>query len=140
MISYLQRAICKFEYARRTRHIICTHTHTHTHSGTRTHRGTETETHRRTQRQLEPHNRSRIGFRMLSSVVQAAPMRFHCVRAPLSFVLSLSRFVCVCVRGEVKTSGNCFCMSALAARHGQSSRKKEAAAIAKGIGQRRKMY
>lgn len=66
MISYLQRAICKFEYARRTRHIIRTYTHEHTH----------TYIHRRTtQTQLEPHNRSRIGFRMLSSV---EAMRFHC--------------------------------------------------------------
>lgn len=39
MISYLQRAICKFEYARRTRHIIRTYTHGHTH----THRHTYTQ-------------------------------------------------------------------------------------------------
>lgn len=85
------------------------HTGTHTHTGTRTHRGrTQTPT------QLEPHNRSRIGSRMLSSV---EAMRFHCeLRAcslsPSLFSLSLSVFLHV--RGEVKTSGNCFCMSALA--------------------------
>lgn len=121
MISYLQRAICKFEYARRTRHIIRTYTHGHTHTGTRTHRGTtETPT------QLEPHNRSRIGSRMLSSV---EAMRFHCELRACS--LSPSLFlpvplffsVFLHVRGEVKTSGNCFCMSALA-RQGGKARPK----------------
>lgn len=121
MISYLQRAICKFEYARRTRHIIRTYTHGHTHTQTQahTHRGTT-----QTPTQLEPHNRSRIGSRMLSSV---EAMRFHCeLRACslFSFLpVPLSLTVFLHVRGEVKTSGNCFCMSALA-RQGGKARPK----------------
>lgn len=101
---------------------IHTGTHTDTGTGTRTHRGTT-----QTPTQLEPHNRSRIGSRMLSSV---EAMRFHCELRACSLSPPLSLYLPLCLSACAWRSKN-FRKLLLHERFGAARRQGTAKVVVK---------